>query len=137
MQWGAELHAGFSTVEPWLPVGDDLATANVATQSRDAASLLTLHRRLIDLRGAEPTLIDGVHDPLAAGPAVLAYRRRSATRRLLTVLNFTSKEASYALADDGAGRVLLSAYLDRDGERVRDRVSLRADEGLIIALDRQ
>ena len=72
---------------------------------------------------------------LAAGPAVLAYRRRTATRRLLVLLNLGGKEASYMLAGDGAGRVLLSAYLDRENERVRDRVRLRPDEGLVIALD--
>jgi alpha-glucosidase len=135
MQWSGELHAGFSTVEPWLPIGADFVTANVAAQSRDASSLLTLHRRLIELRGAEPALRDGAQEPLAAGPAVLAYRRRTATRRLLVVLNFTGDEASYALDDDDKGRVLLSAYLDREGERVRDSVSLKGNEGLVIALD--
>jgi alpha-glucosidase len=137
MQWSAELHAGFSAVEPWLPIGADVATVNVAAQSRDASSLLQLYRRLIELRAAEGALLDGVHEPLAAGPAVLAYRRRTADKRLLVVLNFTGERASYALGDDGGGRVLLSSHLDREGERVRGRVALNGDEGLIIALDSQ
>jgi alpha-glucosidase len=136
MQWSGDTYAGFSTVEPWLPVGADRDTANVATQSRDAGSLLTLYRRLLELRVAEPVLEDGVHEPLVAGPALVVYRRRSAARRLLVVLNFVHEPVVYtALGPDGSGRVLLSTVLDREGERVSGQVKLRADEGLLIALD--
>jgi alpha-glucosidase len=135
MQWSNEAHAGFSRVEPWLPVGVDRETANVASQSRDAGSLLTLYRRLLELRNVEPVLREGVHEPLAAGPDVVAYRRRSAARRFLVVLNFAAHAAHYALGDDGPGRVLLSSFLDREREHVADQVTLRADEGLLIELD--
>jgi alpha-glucosidase len=135
MQWSGDAHAGFSTVEPWLPVGADRSNANVASQSRDAGSLLTLYRRLLELRSAEPVLRNGLHEPLAGGPALVAYRRRNATRRMLVVLNFVHEPTSYALGNDGPGRVLLSSVLDREGERVVDQVALRADEGLVIALD--
>jgi alpha-glucosidase len=135
MQWSSELHAGFSRVEPWLPIGSDFATANVATQSEDSRSLLMLCRRLIELRHAEPVLVDGVHEPLVAGPAVLAYGRRSATRRLLVVLNFAARKAHYELGEQGPGRVVVSAFLDREGEHVRGAIELRADEGLVIALE--
>jgi alpha-glucosidase len=135
MQWSGDQHAGFSSVEPWLPVGDDRGNANVASQSRDAGSLLTLYRRLLELRAAEPVLCDGLHEPLAAGPALVVYRRRSALRRLLVVLNLVHEPTMYALGDDGPGRVLLSSVLDREGERVAGQVTVRADEGLLIALD--
>ena len=134
MQWSGETHAGFSTVEPWLPVGVDRETANVSTQSRDAGSLLTLTRRLLELRAREPVLQHGAHEPRDAGPGIVAYCR-SAERRLLVVVNFAHAATSYALRDDGAGRVLLSTLLDREGERVADQVGLRADEGLLIELD--
>jgi alpha-glucosidase len=134
MQWSREIHAGFSTVEPWLPVGADCETANVWTQSRDAGSLLTLTRRLLELRAREPVLQHGAHEPRDAGPSVVAYRR-SAERRLLVIVNFAHSATSYSLRDDGAGRVLLSTMLDREGQRVADQVRLRADEGLLIELD--
>jgi hypothetical protein len=54
---------------------------------------------------------------------------------LLVVLNFVHEPTSYSLGDDGPGRVLLSSVLDRDGERVANHVAVRADEGLLIALD--
>jgi alpha-glucosidase len=33
MQWEANDHAGFSEVEPWLPVSDDFRTRNVAASA--------------------------------------------------------------------------------------------------------
>jgi alpha-glucosidase len=134
MQWSSEAHAGFSTVEPWLPVGVDRHTANVASQSRDAGSLLTLTRRLLELRASEPELQDASHEPLVAGPALLAYRRAGAERQFLVVLNFVHEPVSYEWTG-GGGRVMLSTFLDREGERVGDQLKLRADEGLLIALD--
>jgi alpha-glucosidase len=134
MQWSSDTHAGFSTVEPWLPVGVDRETANVSAQSRDATSLLNLTRRLLELRACEPVLQDGAHEPRDAGSDIVAYCR-SAERRLLVIVNFAHSPTTYALRDDGAGRVLLSTFLDRDGERVADQVRLRADEGLLIELE--
>ena len=54
MQWDASAFAGFSTVEPWLPLPDDFATRNVASERADPASLYNLYRRLIALRRARP-----------------------------------------------------------------------------------
>jgi len=135
MQWSNELHAGFSTVEPWLPVGVDYDVANVASLSRDASSLLTLYRRLLELRQAEPVLQHGDYEPLAAGPELVVYRRRSGVRRLLVALSFVHETQRYELGADGPAHVLLSTHLDREGERIGDQLELRADEGLVIALD--
>jgi alpha-glucosidase len=134
MQWSADTHASFSTVEPWLPVGVDRENANVASQARDAGSLLTLTRRLLELRSRERVLLDGAHEPLPVTSGVVAYLRNGRTHRLLVVLNFTHVPTSCALGQLGAGRVLLSTFLDREGEEVAAQVRLRADEGLVIAL---
>jgi alpha-glucosidase len=134
MQWSGDENAGFSPVEPWLPVGLDREIANVSTQSRDAGSLLTLTRRLLELRAADATLRDGAHEPLVAGPTLVAYRRRDSVRQLLVVLNFAHAPATVQVHGD-AGVVVLSTFLDRQSERVDGQVRLRADEGLVIALD--
>jgi alpha-glucosidase len=134
MQWSADDYAGFSHVEPWLPVGVDRDAANVAVQSRDAGSVLTLTRRLLELRASEPVLLDGAHEPLATDGGVLAYRR-SGERRYLVALNFTHAPATYRLGDKEGGRVVLSTFVDREGEQVDGQIRLRADEGLVILLD--
>jgi hypothetical protein len=51
------------------------------------------------------------------------------------VLNLVHEAKTFALGDDGPGRVLLSSVLDREGERVAGQLTVRADEGLLIALD--
>lgn len=135
MQWSNEAHAGFSAVEPWLPVGVDRDVANVESQSRDAGSLLTLYRRLLELRTRDPVLRAGMHEPIAAGPELVAYRRRSGERRLVVLLNFVRETVRHDLKGDAPGHVLLSTHLDREGERTEGQVELRADEGLLIALD--
>jgi alpha-glucosidase len=134
MQWSGDQHAGFSVVEPWLPVGIDRVTANVASQSRDAGSLLTLTRRLLELRAAHPVLRDGAHEPLVSGPTLVAYGRRGASRHVLVVLNFAHEPETYSLPGE-AGRVLLTTFLDRQGERIEAQVRLRAEEGVVIELD--
>ena len=134
MQWSDDTYAGFSTVEPWLPVGVDRATANVATQSHDAGSLLTLTRRLLELRAREPALQSGVQEPCEAGAGLVVYRRGD-ERRFLVVANLMHAPTRYDLRSDIAGRVVLSTFLDREGESVAAQVRLRADEGLLIALD--
>ena len=134
MQWSDDTYAGFSTVEPWLPVGVDRATANVATQSHDAGSLLTLTRRLLELRAREPALRSGVQEPCEAGAGLVVYRRGD-ERRFLVVANLMHAPTRYDLRSDIAGRVVLSTFLDREGESVAAQVRLRADEGLLIALD--
>jgi alpha-glucosidase len=133
MQWSAEPRAGFSAAEPWLPIEADYAAVNVSAQARDAQSLLTLHRRLIELRDEDEVLRDGWHEPAVSGPTLLAYRRRNATASRLVVLNFAAAPGHYQL--DGTGTVVVSTMLDRDGERVHAAVALAPHEGLVIALD--
>ena len=70
MQWEPEPNGGFTRGEPWLLPVDPLER-NVADQRADPGSLLSLYRRLIELRrglGAGFRLLD-------AEPGVVAYER--------------------------------------------------------------
>ena len=91
MQWTAGECAGFSTARPWLPLADDYAERNVAAAKGDPTSLLSLYRRLIDLRRAEPALSIGAWAALPAGEDLMAYIRKAGDRRLLIVLNFGAR----------------------------------------------
>jgi alpha-glucosidase len=69
--------AGFTTGEPWLPLGDT-ANRNVAAQSQDPTSLLHWYKTLLHLRRTNPALRDGAYVPLASGnPKVLAFARQT------------------------------------------------------------
>ncbi|MCX8255344.1 putative alpha-glucosidase [Beijerinckiaceae bacterium RH CH11] len=130
MPWDASPTGGFTTGHPWLPLGEH-ATTNVAAESRDPHSMLSLYEKLIALRHAQPALIGGTIEAIAWGDGVVSYERRLGAARLKIVLNLT-REPRHAVGD--GGRVLLSTTLSREGEHVSERLDLGADEGVVVAL---
>jgi alpha-glucosidase len=131
MPWDASLFAGFSTVEPWLPLNPDWPTRNVAAQERDAASMLSLVRRLLALRRAHEALSVGTMTLLDCDGDVLAYERRAGGERLLVALNLGSVAAPLPIpADAELGEVLLSTRPPPMMEG-----GLVADEALIVRLE--
>jgi alpha-glucosidase len=139
MQWDDSAIAGFSAganVKPWLPLAEDFPTCNVAVQRGDPASMLSLYKRLIELRRAEPALNIGSYEHGPGSGDVFAYTRRDpeSGRAFFVALNFGPSAAEVAM--QCAGRVALSTHLDRVDERVTATLKLRGDEGLIVALDR-
>jgi alpha-glucosidase len=135
MQWNATEHAGFTTGHPWLPVAPDYAEVNVQAQAVEADSILSLHRRLLALR-KDPALISGRYESLDCGDEpVLAYVRAGADSAFLVALNFEEREIELRLPGRvRTGTLVLSTFLDRDGEPVDSTVRLRGHEGAIIRL---
>jgi len=133
MQWDASPNAGFTSGTPWLPLADDYERFNVAAESDDPCSMLTLHRRLIALRRANPALEIGSYARVPADGDLLAYIRAAGNQRLLIALNLGSQEQTLDL---GAlrGQVVLSTHLDRESDPATGALTLRADEGLIVEL---
>src|SRR3712207_1714666 len=127
MQWDASPNAGFTTVSPWLPLADDHRTANVAVEREDPASMLNLHRRLLELRRSEPALALGHYEPVATTDDLLAYAREKDGRRFLVALNLGSESRPFG---EAVGRVVLSTHLDRDDEPAKGEIELRANEGV-------
>ncbi|MBV9885694.1 MAG: alpha-glucosidase C-terminal domain-containing protein, partial [Acidobacteria bacterium] len=77
MQWTDGPNAGFTTGKPWLPVAPNYKTHNVATESKDADSILNLYRKIIALRSSEPALREGKYIELNSDDAhVLAFARQ-------------------------------------------------------------
>lgn len=75
MRWSPGPGAGFTTGEPWLPLG---AGANVAEQREDPGSLLNLARDLISRRRR----LGASYHALEATEQSWAYQRGDATVRL-------------------------------------------------------
>jgi len=132
MQWTDGIHAGFSRVEPWLPVAADAHRINVESERADSHSMLNLHRCLLWLRRQETALSLGAIDTVRTEGACLCYRRVANGRRLLVALNLSDTEAQVSLGA-GRGRILLSTHLDRE-DAVAGMVRLRGDEGVVVAL---
>lgn len=135
MQWDDSPFAGFSTVEPWLPLADDFTEVNVKRERGEAASLLTLTRALLALRRAHPALSVGLWSPVAAVGDLVAYLRQGEGEGLLVALNLGGNPLSATLPEAvGGGRLLLSTFCDRAGEQVGDTIDLRPNEGIVVQL---
>lgn len=135
MQWDASRHAGFSTVEPWLPVASDFELVNVAMRRLDATSIYQLHRRLVAARRARPALTLGLYRPLKVQGDVLVYLREHDDERILVALNLGGDPADVALREPVRGRILVSCSPDREGQEIRGSLHLVGNDGLVIALD--
>jgi alpha-glucosidase len=134
MQWNSSEHGGFTTGEPWLPVSPNFSEVNVEAERDDPLSMLTLYRRLIEVRRGHPALLIGEWKPLCVQGDAFLYFREAEDHRLLVALNM-GPEPRAILLEKGlsSGRILLSTHLDRDSEPVAERLDLRADEGVIVA----
>ncbi len=76
MPWDANgPHAGFSTVEPWLPIPEDHVQRAVSGQNGDADSVLTVARELMELRRSSPVLRYGAFRSLELEPPLLGFDR--------------------------------------------------------------
>ncbi len=128
MQWDASANAGFTTGTPWLPVGEHGAV-NVAAEDTDPASLLSLYRRLIELRRAHPALSIGTIEAIRAEGNVLRYERVHEGQRLLVLLNLGGETQ---WIETPHGTLLLTTHRDRDGTPVHDWCEVRGNEGIII-----
>lgn len=138
MQWDASEHAGFTTGHPWLPLARDAARVDVAAEANDPGSMLTLHRRLLELRRATPALSVGEYRPVTCDPPLFAFGREHAGERWIIVLNLGPAPATLGLPSGGDhGRIVLSTHLDRESELLRGTLDLRGDEGVVIRVQRQ
>ena len=135
MQWDATPHAGFSKVEPWLPVATGYATDNVERERLDPGSMYNLYRRLIAVRRRSPSLRVGAYRPIVASGDLLLYVRERPGERMLIGLNLGGEAIPVAFPGGGLrGEILVSSAADRDGEIGQGTITLRGNEGVVIKL---
>jgi alpha-glucosidase len=133
MQWDGSAHGGFTTGEPWLPASPNASDVNVAAEAADPLSILTLYRRLLALRRAEPALATGCWRSLLVQEGAFIYMRETEHRRFMIALNMTDEpQTMLSRRSLGAGRILISTHLDRDMEEVSGELDLRGDEGVVL-----
>ena len=107
LPWSADaIQAGFSSVEPWLPHGDDHLALAVDAQEADPESLLTFTRNMLTLRKTNPALRHGALAILVADTACLAFRRTSGDQSLLCIFNLSREAMDWPAGVDGSGRIL-------------------------------
>ncbi len=132
MQWNDSTYAGFSTVEPWLPVASDYKDCNVVSESSRPASLLNLYKKLLKLRGQSEALRRGEFSVLSlSNEAVFGYLRTAQTEQIAVLLNFTDDPVEIDTAGV-KGVVVISTHPDHDGREVGDSYTLLGHEGIVV-----
>jgi alpha-glucosidase len=136
MVWTNSDNAGFTTGRPWLPISPDFTLYSVATEMKDPRSVLSLYRSLLALRRKHAALhsgdVYGVKPTDEGNQNVLAYRRTDGVERMQVLLNLSGESQTIACPP---GQVLLSTYSGQESMEFSGSVTLRPNEGLLIALD--
>jgi alpha-glucosidase len=90
MPWLSSLpHLGFSTAEPWLPVGESHRNLAIDRQEAKADSLLQFTRRCIELRKGHPALRHGSMQVVEAGDQRLVFDRCAGRDRIRCTFNLS------------------------------------------------
>ncbi|PIZ62376.1 alpha-amylase [Candidatus Roizmanbacteria bacterium CG_4_10_14_0_2_um_filter_39_13] len=132
MQWDNSKHAGFSDVEPWLPLENEFRSRNVATETKDKTSFLNLYKSILKLRNTRKSLTEGKYIPYASkNPDVLGFTRRSHAEETFILANFSTELQEVALPK-GHWKILLSTRLDRVGEIKKSILTLQPSEAVIL-----
>jgi alpha-glucosidase len=135
MQWSAAPNAGFTAGRPWLPLASDFRETNVDTQREDPRSMLSLYRRLIDLRRGEPALEKGFLELVQSEGDVLAYVRRARRGEPSFFVALNLGGESQRIGFPGHGSVALSTHLDDRSDGADGSLALRAHEGVVVRLE--
>jgi alpha-glucosidase len=140
MPWTPGRGAGFTTGRPWLRLGDDTLSRNVATQSDDPDSVLSCYRRVLAARRATRSLQDGALRLVRTDdPTVLGYRRVGPGPEALVLIAFGPGEATVTVPrrpGRGAWHVLTGSHRDRTGELSPGaRLTLRPFEAVVARAD--
>ena len=135
MPWSAAPHAGFSDGEPWLPLGADWRSDNVAAQTADPDSTLSFYRRVLRLRREEPCLHSGAYKRYAVTHSIFAFERSMEGDRLLVILDIGGEGGAIPVPPSEV--VLSTSAEPRAGQALEAGVvQIRPNEALVLRIDR-
>lgn len=132
MQWDGSVYAGFSIVEPWLPVGKKYKDVNVEKELNDSLSMLHLYRQLIHYRAHNHVLLHGSYRSLDLGDNhVFAYLRELGDEKVLVVLNFSKDKESVSFPYQKA-KVICTTNREKEGKIVSlKKITLAPYQGYV------
>lgn len=129
MQWDNGRYAGFSDVEPWLPVNPNKSYMNVAREREDPNSVLNFYRSLLKMRKESLTLREGSIEFLDSPINTLVYVRVKDSNKLAVILNFSGTKVALGSYFDGS--IVLGSHR-KSGEKISSEITLEPFESIII-----
>lgn len=114
MQWSNDLHAGFTTGEPWLKVADNYHEINVEKEL-STGSIIEYYKRLIALRKEMKVISEGSYRGILMDhPSVYAYVREYEGEELLVLNHFYEEPVTIEVPEEFQNRS--SKYLIGNGK---------------------
>ena len=114
MQWDDSKQAGFTEGEPWIKVNPNYKKINAAQQLEDPDSVFHYYQKLIRLRKEKDIIVYGEFEPLyREDEQIFAYTRKGDQEKLLTVCNFSDKNAEVEVPEEFKGAECLITNLGR------------------------
>jgi alpha-glucosidase len=111
LRWSRQPHGGFSSGKPWLPV-DLSGVDDRELQRKDAYSMFSLYRALLQLRRTEPALAFGSYSAVAWSESVLVYQREHDDKKFQIALNMSDQWQSLP-PEASDGKIVMSTSRDR------------------------
>jgi len=113
MPWSADgRFAGFSKVEPWLPMPEEHKRRAVAVQEKDPDSVLACTRQLVALRKTHPALRLGKFVSLKLPSPLLGFERRETDERIRCLFNLGDSAVRCPMIKEGQV-LFVSGRIDR------------------------
>ena len=114
MQWDDSAQAGFTDGAPWIKVNTNYKEINAAQQLEDPNSIFHYYQKLIRLRKEKDIIVYGGFETLYRDDEqIFAYIRSQEQEKLLTVCNFSDKNAEMEIPEEFKGAECLITNLNR------------------------
>lgn len=125
---------GFSTVKPWLEIGSDYKSINVATEKTDKDSIYSKYKELVGLRRNASALVEGVLKEVHTDLEVFSFIRSHENQHFLIIINFGDKSWNGDLDKiSGRGTVVFDTESNMVGQEVDvNKIKLNRGQAVIL-----
>ena len=133
VQWNNKKNAGFTSGEPWIPVGNLYKNINAENALNDKDSVFYHYKNLISLRKQHDVISDGSFNIILENhDKVYAYTRSYKNTNLIVLNNFYGEDTEVTIEKElieGNSKILISNY--KDSGSLSKNIKLRPYESIV------
>ncbi|WP_338338426.1 alpha,alpha-phosphotrehalase, partial [Clostridium butyricum] len=136
VQWNNKKNAGFTSGEPWIPVGNLYENINAENALNDKDSVFYHYKNLISLRKQYDVISDGSFKIILENhDKVYAYTRSYKNTNLIVLNNFYGEDTDVTIEKElieGNSKTLISNY--KDSGSLSKNIKLRPYESIVYII---
>lgn len=138
VQWNNKKNAGFTSGEPWIPVGNLYKNINAENALNDKDSVFYHYKNLISLRKQHDVISDGSFNIILENhDKVYAYTRSYKSTNLIVLNNFYGEDTDVTIEKElieGNSKILISNY--KDSGSLSKSIKLRPYESIVYIIEK-